>query len=40
MAERGQKYPFKDLRGWPLKYNIENIMKTKNILLSIGEQKL
>ena len=32
--------PFKDLRGWPLKYNIEDIMKTKNILLSIVEQKL
>ena len=32
--------PFKDFRGWPLKYNIEDIMKTKNILLSIIEQKL
>ena len=23
------KSPFKDFRGWPLKYNIEDIMKTK-----------
>ena len=32
--------PFKEFRGWPLKVNIVYIMKTKNILLYIIEQKL
>ena len=32
--------PFKEFRGWPLKFNIVYILKTKNILPYIVEQKL